>query len=154
MRSLACFALCAVLTAAASADIYSWTDKNGVKHFSDEPPPEGEPVTDVIVMKESREESESEADAKGEKNQDSKKAKQTNKKVEIYIDPSVDYCQKAMAWFDENKVPYTKHDITASDDELKRFEALNGVGTPLIFVGDQRMDGWNEARVKELLEMK
>lgn len=32
-------ALAVVLPAAAATDMYSWTDANGVKHFSDSPPP-------------------------------------------------------------------------------------------------------------------
>ncbi len=32
-------ALLAVCLPAAAADMYSWTDANGVKHFSDSPPP-------------------------------------------------------------------------------------------------------------------
>lgn len=38
-RTWLLFALMAVGLPAAAADMYSWTDANGVKHFSDSPPP-------------------------------------------------------------------------------------------------------------------
>jgi glutaredoxin len=138
----------------AVADIYSWTDKNGVKHFSNDPPPKDEEITDLIVMKESKEETSSQKTTKQSQEETSKEAASTNKKVEMYVDPSSEYCIQAMAFFDLNKIPYTKHDLTASDEEAKRFEALNGKGVPLIFIDDQRMDGWNEEQARQLLGMK
>jgi glutaredoxin len=138
----------------AFADIYSWTDRNGVKHFSDDPPPKDEGVTNVIRMKESKDESPSESSKNETQADTTKGAASTNKKVEIYVDSSAEYCIQAMAFFDQNKIPYVKHDITASDDERKRFENLNGTGVPLIFIGEDRIDGWNEEKARQLLGMK
>jgi len=38
-RTWLLFVLLAASSPAAAADMYSWTDANGVKHFSDSPPP-------------------------------------------------------------------------------------------------------------------
>jgi Domain of unknown function (DUF4124) len=43
-----CFALAAVATGPACADIFTWVDKNGVTNVSNEPPPEGVRVTKVV----------------------------------------------------------------------------------------------------------
>jgi len=49
MRRIVCIAITALLMMFAASDpfaeMYSWTDENGVKHFSQEPPPEGVEAT-------------------------------------------------------------------------------------------------------------
>jgi glutaredoxin len=136
----------------AFANIYSWTDKNGVKHYSDEPPPKSEQVTDIRSVKESREDASSDAVKEGADRETSANA--AGRKVVIYVDPQSDYCLEALSFFDQNNIGYTKYDITASEDELQRFKNVQGQGTPLIFIGDQRIDGWNESVVRRYLGMK
>ena len=139
------------LACQAATNIYSWTDKNGVKHFSNDPPPKDEQVTNLIVMKVSEDEPDSAAVRSAAPANTSPKADTTNKKVEIYIDPASEYCIQAMSFFDQNKIPYIKHDLTSSQEEVKKFENLNGRDVPLIFINEERMDGWNEQQVRQLL---
>jgi glutaredoxin len=148
-------ALIPLLAVQAFADIYSWTDKNGVKHFSNDPPPAGEAVTDVIVMKESAvEEQEPEkTEPQSEPSQENPQNKGEHK-VYIYVEPESEGCDQALAFFNQNKIPYTKFDITASEDEQQRFKNVQGTSVPLIFIDQQRMDGWNEQVARDYLGMK
>ncbi len=158
MKPFYALALLMVLWAvSASADIYSWTDKNGVKHYSNDPPPPGEKVTGLIVMKETPEPQP--ADTSSAKSSSPSEPKtempqKSSREVVLYVDPRSASSKQAKAWFEQNKIPCVLHDITSSEEEKKRFEALHGTGTPLIFIGDQRVDGWDEKKVKELLDVK
>jgi glutaredoxin len=154
-RHLPFLALFFLLAVRSFASIYSWTDRNGVKHFSDSPPPEGEKVTDLIVMEESVIE-ESKIDTTKPEAQESPEnpANPANQEVYVYIDPQSDQCVQALAFFDQNKIPYTKIDVTASADGQQRFKNVQGTGVPLIFIGEQRMNGWNEEVARQYLGMK
>jgi hypothetical protein len=142
-------ALIPLLAVQALADIYSWTDRNGVKHYSNDPPPKNEPVTGLVVIHESREEPAPESGGP-----DASKANTGGKEVTIYFDPQSDYSQEALTFFDSNKIAYTKYDITSSDDNMQRFKNLGGSGTPLIFFGEQRLEGWNEKVARQYLGME
>ena len=142
MKTWKVLGFAAVFTAVnVLADLYSWTDKNGVKHFSNDPPPKDEPITDLVVLKASRvveETAEPEAPKASESKPDTSASKAT-KKVVLYVDPRSEYCDQAMAFFDGNGIPYTKYDVTTEDGN-RRFESLNCKGVPLIFIGEERMD--------------
>ncbi len=62
-------------------------------------------------------------------------------------------CDQALAFFNQNNIPYTKFDITASADERQRFKNVQGTGVPLIFIDERRMDGWSEEVAREYLGM-
>jgi glutaredoxin-related protein len=138
----------------ALADIYSWTDRNGVKHFSNDPPPKGEAVTDVIVMEESVVEEPADETAKsGEEPPRENAADSSARKIYIYVEPNSATCNQALAFFDKNRIPYNKIDITVSPAEAQRFKNVQGAGVPLIFFGERRMDGWDEETAREYLGM-
>jgi len=154
-RHLPFLALFFLLAVQSFASIYSWTDRNGVKHYSNDPPPEGEKVTDLIVMEESVIE-ESKADTtkpQGEEPPENP-ANSANQEVYVYFDPQSEECTLALTFFNQNKIPYAKFDVTASADEQQRFKNVQGTGVPLIFIGNHRMDGWNEEVAREYLGMK
>lgn len=140
----------------AAAEIYSWTDKNGVKHFSSDPPPKGEPVTDLRVMKTTTEPEEPEAgdSEKAAADTTSIEAPKNQPKVDIYVDGQSENCRKALAFFERNKISYTRHDMDADPEARQRYGTLEGTGVPLIFIGDHRMDGWNEDEVRTRLGLK
>jgi glutaredoxin len=154
-RRMPFLALLFFLAVQAFANIYSWTDKNGVKHFSNDPPPEGEKVTDLIVMEESViEESKADTTKPPAEEPPEKPTNPADREVFIYFDPQSEECAQALTFFDQNKIPYTKFDVTASADEQQRFKNVQGTGVPLIFIGNRRMDGWNEEVAREYLGMK
>jgi hypothetical protein len=145
-------ALIPLLAVQALADIYSWTDRNGVKHFSNDPPPAGEAVTNVIVMKETPEEAAPSDTAQSNTEEPAdNQAVDADREVYIYIDPESQNCREAIAFFDQNKIPYTKIDVTASEEGQQRFRNVKGTEVPLIFIGERRMDGWNETEARKYL---
>jgi glutaredoxin len=148
-------ALIPLLAVQAFADIYSWTDRNGVKHFSNDPPPAGEAVTNVIVMKETPDEVAPSDTARSESEEPPEnQAAAADRQIYIYIDPGSDECREALAFFDQNRIPYNKIDITASDEERQRFKNVEGTKVPLIFIGARRMNGWDEEIARVYLGMK
>ncbi|MBV9333368.1 MAG: glutaredoxin [Candidatus Eremiobacteraeota bacterium] len=66
-------------------------------------------------------------------------------KLELYISPTCPYCRSAMAYYDSNATPYTKHD--AQNDRRARermFAYTKGDPTvPAIVVdGEYVQSGW------------
>ncbi|MEX2369147.1 MAG: glutaredoxin family protein [Candidatus Paceibacterota bacterium] len=76
------------------------------------------------------------------------------KKVEIYSTPSCIHCQHAKKFFADNDIDYTDHNV--AEDAEKRQEMLDRSqqsGVPVIFIDDEMVIGFNEAKLKSLLEI-
>ncbi len=74
------------------------------------------------------------------------------KEVVIYSTPTCHFCVMAKAFFDENNIEYTNYDV--QEDPAKRQEMIDKsgqMGVPVIFVGDEMIVGFDEARIRELL---
>jgi glutaredoxin len=154
-RLIAAALLLAFAAPLAFADLYSWTDAKGVKHFSNEPPPEGEKVFDLIVVKETVEpepEPAAEAPVSGARAAaDTTAPAGAAKKIDVYIEPKSAACKQAMAFFNQNQVRYSVHDISVSAQARQQYEALEGKTVPLVIINGERLDGWDEARARALL---
>ncbi|MDZ7726056.1 MAG: glutaredoxin family protein [Candidatus Campbellbacteria bacterium] len=76
------------------------------------------------------------------------------KEVTIYTTPTCQYCQAAKRFFAENDVQYTEHDV-ASDAEKRQemVEKSGQMGVPLIVVGNEMMVGFDEGKLREILEL-
>lgn len=76
------------------------------------------------------------------------------KKVTIYSTPTCTYCKMAKEFFTENKVEYVENDV--SQDEAKRNEMVEKsgqMGVPVIDIEGEIIVGFDEAKLKELLEL-
>lgn len=65
-----------------------------------------------------------------------------------------DWCQfcKRTRWFlEDHKVAYCEYNIEQSEQGAREFAALNGQPIPLIMVNDQRLEGFNTARLAQVL---
>ena len=74
------------------------------------------------------------------------------KDVTIYSTPTCHFCKMAKAYFDENNIPYTDHNV--AEDVEKRMEMLEltgQMGVPVIKIGDEIIIGFNQPRIAELL---
>lgn len=146
MNCLACIAAlwAAVLfPAPALAGVYKWTDESGRVHYSDRPPPShrAEQVririnsyTGPAIVSNSG----ASATASGE--------------VVIYTTEWCGYCRKAKAFMDAKGVRYREVDVETSQAGQQEFARLGGRGVPVILVGNQRMDGFDQARLEAMLE--
>ena len=78
----------------------------------------------------------------------------SDKKVTIYTTPTCHYCQAAKEFFQENNVEYTEIDVAADADKREEMIDMTGqMGVPVIRIDDDAVVGFDEAKVKELLEI-
>ncbi len=76
------------------------------------------------------------------------------KEVVIYSTPTCHFCQLAKEFFNNNNIEYTDYDVQA--DPAKGQEMVQRTGqrsVPMIFIGDELVMGFDEARIRELLGM-
>ena len=71
--------------------------------------------------------------------------------VVMYMTPQCGWCKKARHFFEEHDIDVVEYDISASDEDKREYERLGGRGTPLIYIGNNRIDGFNEKAVKMAL---
>jgi glutaredoxin 3 len=78
-----------------------------------------------------------------------------NKKVIIYSTPSCHYCNMAKDFFKENNIAYETFDVQS--DLAKRKEMIDRsgqMGVPVIYVGNELVMGFDEDKLRELLDIK
>ena len=77
------------------------------------------------------------------------------KLVEIYSTPTCHFCHLAKDWFTENNVKFIDHDVSV-DAEKRNFlrETTGQMGVPVIFIGNDVVIGFNQDKLKELLNIK
>ncbi len=152
-----------VLPSIVWADLYQWTDENGVRHFSDTPPAGN--TANMQRMKAYIGDERKDADRlqktidlyKTDPTQDTTdriKNKKASPTVVIYTTPTCGYCHRAKAYFNQHGIRFTERDITRSKHARKAFDALNGRGVPLIVIGDQRIAGFNPSAINRALGLR
>lgn len=166
-------AIAALLVAVPCAgDIYVWTDGNGVKHFSNQPPTDKQQVnTQPEVQHEAAQykqwdqqrqdnqksaiaDNQGRAAAASSSLSGSASAAGAPGPVIMYATPTCGYCKRARAFFAQHGIAYTEYDISSDKSALERFKSLNGRGVPLIYVGDKRIPGFNKPLLKQLFGIK
>ncbi len=74
------------------------------------------------------------------------------KEVVIYSTPTCHFCVMAKAFFDENNIEYTNYDVQADPAKGQEMVQRSGqMGVPVIFIGEEMIVGFDEARIRELL---
>ncbi|WP_150429863.1 glutaredoxin domain-containing protein [Dechloromonas sp. CZR5] len=71
--------------------------------------------------------------------------------VSLYATEWCGYCKLTREFFAANGIRYTEYDIEKSSEALKQHRKLGGNGVPLIVIGDDVINGWNEERLHQLL---
>lgn len=80
----------------------------------------------------------------------------TAKKVDvtIYSTPTCHFCHAAKEFFTENGVAYTEHNVASDLEKRKEMIEKSGqMGVPVISIGDSYVVGFDEGRLRELLEI-
>lgn len=75
----------------------------------------------------------------------------TSHRVVMYTTKSCGYCVRARQYFTERGIRWTEIDIEDSAKAVAAFEALGGRGTPLIFIGKQRIVGFDQEKIEAAL---
>ncbi len=77
------------------------------------------------------------------------------KNVTIYSTQTCHYCQAAKEFFKENNIQYTTKDVT-SDRALAQemIDKSGQMGVPVIFVDNDMIIGFDESKLRQLLDIK
>ncbi len=152
-------------TALLYADMYSWTDENGVRHFSNAPPPKNinvenfstEEEVETTPSSETMETDSGERSLKDDASEDAneeaviKKRPKSNQKVVMFTTPSCGWCKRTKAFFQKHNVQYIAYDIIKSKKARQKFKELKGSGVPLILIGDKKIVGFNKKAISDAL---
>ena len=77
------------------------------------------------------------------------------KKVTIYSTPTCHYCNMAKDFFKEHGIAYETFDVQSDLAKRKEMIQKSGqMGVPVIYVGDELVMGFDEDKLRELLEVK
>ena len=71
--------------------------------------------------------------------------------IVMYATASCGYCKKARAYFTAHHVTWREVDIESSAAAKQDWEAKQGMGTPLIFIDGQRIEGFVQAKLDAAL---
>jgi len=126
----------------AMADIYQWQDANGKTHFGDRPPPQLQSQEVSVRVNTYNLPSDIMRDST---------LKTNSSTVVLYTTVRCGYCKKAKSFLQKNNVPYTEYDVETSAKGKQDYRKLGGKGVPIILVGQQRMNGFSEARLGKML---
>jgi len=76
------------------------------------------------------------------------------KKVVIYSTETCIWCLKTKEFFKKNNIKYTEKDIGKDKKNAEEMIKISGQsGTPVIQIEDEIVLGFNEGKLKELLEL-
>jgi glutaredoxin len=78
-------------------------------------------------------------------------AEEKKPEVKMYATSWCPYCAKARAYFARRGIAYVEVDIEKSREGRAEYDRLGARGIPVILVGPQRMNGFSEARLSNLL---
>ena len=81
----------------------------------------------------------------------SRPASAAKDKVKVYTTTWCGYCKRAKVYLAQRGIGYDEVDVEASDQGRREFASLGGRGVPVILVGPQRMDGYDQAGLAGML---
>lgn len=144
------FGLLLPLTAGC-AGLYKWVDEHGRVHFSDTPPAQGG-AEQVELGKLNTYSTPSEIlNAPKNFRGGGASAGRGKGKVIMYSTTWCGVCKKAKAFFRRQRIPFTEYDVEKSQRGKREFKRLGGRGVPVILVGDKRINGFSEGRMRKML---
>lgn len=76
------------------------------------------------------------------------------KDVTIYSTPNCIHCQHAKKFFSEHDVEFTDYDVSSNAEKRQEMvDKSQQTGVPVIIVEDEIVVGFNEAKLKSLLNI-
>jgi glutaredoxin len=75
---------------------------------------------------------------------------QQKAEVKMYATSWCPYCAKARAYFARRNIAYVEVDVEKPEGRAE-YQRLGARGVPVILVGTQRMNGFSEARLSQIL---
>ncbi len=75
--------------------------------------------------------------------------------VKIYSTPECPHCKAAKAFFKENKIEFENIDVSKNQNAAKEAQEKSGqTGVPVIDIDGKIIVGFDEAKLKEALNLK
>src|SRR5262245_35923090 len=135
----------ALLLSPAFAQLYKWTDDKGVIHYSDKAPPKGNAkAVEVKVNSYS-------GPATVTTTTGAPAAAAAKPQVKMLATSWCGYCARARAYLNSRGIPFQELDVEKSAQGKQEYRELKGRGVPIILVGNQRMNGYDQGRLENLL---
>jgi glutaredoxin len=154
--------ICFFCTNGVANQIYEWTDREGVKHFTNYPPDTKEEVkatkeipttyVEPPVKKKKTEESSSAVVAK--KKVYKKKSSRKNT-VELFSTSWCTYCIQARNFLTANNIPFTEYDIEKDKSAFERKMKLSGrKGVPFAMINGKKIFGFSKGTYARVLGLQ
>lgn len=148
MRSAAVIALlCLVAASAASQPVYRWVDAKGRVQITTEKPPAGVGASAIEAPVRSYAGVPTVSGTPAAAPSAAAPAE-----VKMYATDWCPYCRKAREFFARRNIPYIEFDIEKSAAARAEYDRLGARGVPVILVGTQRMNGFGEQRLTNMLK--
>lgn len=71
--------------------------------------------------------------------------------VVMYTTSTCPFCAKTRALFAAKGVKYIEYQVDKSKTASDEFTAKGGIGVPLLYIGERRIDGYREAAILDAL---
>ncbi|MBL8300105.1 MAG: glutaredoxin family protein [Rhodanobacteraceae bacterium] len=75
----------------------------------------------------------------------------TGPEILMYVMPGCGYCEKLRTVLTARGVSWTELDISSSADAKREFSAKGGLGTPMLVIGDEVIQGLDTTRIDAAL---
>ncbi len=124
------------------AEIYKWTDGDGVVHFGEKAPSSGK--SEIVNITVHRPPTPSPSSRKAGVAADEVKRVGNTKKIIMYGTSWCTYCKKAREYFREEGIRFIEYDVEKLPRRMREFKRLGGTGYPLILIGkNDQMRGFS-----------
>ena len=136
---------CALLACipASAQQIHRWVDADGRVHYGDQPP---------SGVKSAAVQSRISSYAGTPVVSGAPSVGATRPEIKMYATDWCGYCRQAKAYFGRQGIRYTELDVEKSAAARDEYQRLGARGVPVILVGTQRMNGYSEERLAQMLK--
>lgn len=152
LRLLLSIAAClAWLPEQALAQLYKWTDEQGRIYYSDKAPDTDKSKAAVTRIETYTGPAVVSPVEKSARSAQANPPAAAKGHVKLLTTSWCGYCRQARAYLNSRGIPFEDLDVEKSAQGKQEYRDLRGRGVPIILVGDQRMDGYSQARLDTML---
>jgi glutaredoxin len=135
------------LSVPAYADFYKWVDENGQTQITDYPPPAGSAAQDIEIHP---------ADRNGAQTPEAKEETDlTEVSVILFTKDDCPDCDKAKAFLNAKKVPFTEYNMDKDPNAVTRRKAVDDSDdVPFAVINRNHVYGFTESVYERALKIK
>jgi len=72
-------------------------------------------------------------------------------RITLYSAPACSFCRQARAFLQSHKLHFQEFDVQRSSKARRQLERMGVRGVPVIMVGNQRLDGFQAGKLRQVL---